>query len=665
MLLPDEMAQDVADRVSGIKALDYVMDISRFHRIQASPGLIESLEYVKNVIESISDAKTELHLYDANGEGKIGEWEQLYGWAPKKGRLELIEPEKKILADFEAEPISLAAHSSTTNMEGEVVFVGKGLTPEDYQGKDVKGKIVLTTSRATLVHKVACILRGAAGVLTYIPPAGKDEIANIRRYEAVWPDQGELEQTTFGFALTQADGLKIKRWLKDGKRVKVKVDIESELGTGKQGVLSALIEGNDTSKEVWLMAHICHPHPGANDNASGSAAILEALRVISSLIRDGKIERPDYSIRFIWMPEWHGTIEYIHHEKEALSRCKFVINADMVGADPSKSGSFMVLYRTPYSLPSTLNNVVSHWICNESDTNHDPSKGGGMAPMAWKYSKYAAGSDHFMFTDSSIGIPAIMLNQDPDKFYHTSTDTPDKIDVGQMARAARIIALSALTLAHPRYVCKERLLTICRNEFIELMNRISINAVTVLGRCTEDPEKVYPRTMKWLGYAKDLGIATLEKAGDEWYLIAEQKQIMTSLKTSLEMYFTTELALTRNAYLGACAEVGLEAKEEGHFDLDAFESTVEIKRNLKYALPPGMTRKLDPERFARYVKLMTEDPMISSRIDEVLNLCPEWTKLGEIHDKICFQFGKMDLSMLEDIVKDLRDIGVIEYREAE
>ncbi len=665
MLLPDEMIESVVDTISGWLAKDYVANISRFHRIQASPGLLEALEYVKGEVERVSDAKTEMHLFTAKGEGSISRWEQVYGWSPKSGRLQLIEPEKKTLADFTVEPISLVAHSKDVDVEAEVVFIGKGVRPSDYEGKDVKGKVVLTTTRASIVHRIACVEQGAIGLMTFIPPSGKDEIADIRRYEAIWPDAGKAGDATFGFALTQADGLKIMNWLEEGKKVKVRAKVEASLGENKQGVLSALLEGKDTSKEIWVISHICHPHPGANDNASGSAALLESLRTISTLVRDGIIEQPDYSIRFIWMPEWMGTIEYIDKEKDALSRCKFVINADMVGADPCKSGSMMNLFRTPYSLPSTLNNVVSHWMCVESDRGHDASKGGTMAPLSWRYLPYSAGSDHFMFTDRTVGIPAIMLNQFPDKFYHTSEDTVDKIDVGQMARTARIVTLSILSLAHPRYTCKERLLTICRNEFVELMNKVTTEAVTKLGRCTDDPEKVYPRAMKWLEYAKNLGIATLDKAEEEWYLIAEQKEIKDALKTSLDMYYTTEMAVARKAYLGACAEVGLEAKDEGQFNLASFESQIEIKRKLEYALPPSLFIRTDTARAAKYMKLMEEHKDLTARIDELLNLCEGWTPLGEIWNRLCFQFGMMELSLLEDVVRDLRDMDVIEYREVE
>ncbi len=663
MLLPDDIIENVVDTVSGTKALDYVIGISQFHRIQASPGLTESLEYVKAEVEKISDIKTEIHTYAAKGEGSIGKWENLFGWSVESAMLDLLEPEKKNLADYSSEPISLAAFSSNSQVEAEVVYVGKGLLPEDYEGRDVKDKIVLTTSRAALAHKVACIANGAAGVLTFVPPSGKDEIANLRRYEGLWPEHGEKDEVRFGFALTQADGVKMRDWLLEGKTVKVKVNVKAKLGEGKQGILSALLEGRDKSKEIWLIAHICHPHPGANDNASGSAAILETLRTLNHMISSGKIEVPDYSIRFIWMPEWNGMIEFIHNEKEALSRCKFVINADMVGANPCLSGSVMNIFRTPHSLPSTLNNVLSHWLCVEAERPHDASKGGSLAPFKWQYLPYSAGSDHYMFTDRTVSIPAIMLNQFPDKFYHTSTDTVDKIDISQMARASRIITLSALTLAHPRFTCKERLLTIVRNEAAELMQKVTIEGTTILGRCLENPEKAYPRILRWLGLARDLGIKTLDHAEEEWHLIAEQKEVKEALKTSLEMNYTTEMVVARKAYLGACAEVGLEAKDESQFDLESFENNTQVKRNLKYALPPSSIGRLDPERFIKYAHLYEKYPNLSSWIDELLNLAPDWTRLEDIWDRLCFQFGKFDFSLLEGIVKDLKDLGVLEVRE--
>ncbi|MCK4565844.1 MAG: hypothetical protein KAU48_00905, partial [Candidatus Thorarchaeota archaeon] len=137
-MLPEEIVKVVADTVSGIRAKGYVQAISTHHRIQASPGLHDAVMYLKEEIKGLSGVEVKLHEYPADGKTTIGTWEAVHGWEAKTGKLTLIEPEEKLLADYTAEPISLIAHSTSTNMEAEVVFVGKGLSPEDYKGKDVK-----------------------------------------------------------------------------------------------------------------------------------------------------------------------------------------------------------------------------------------------------------------------------------------------------------------------------------------------------------------------------------------------------------------------------------------------------------------------------------------------------------------------------------------------
>ncbi|MHA1653768.1 MAG: DUF4910 domain-containing protein [Candidatus Thorarchaeota archaeon] len=662
-MLLNDLPETVAKIVSGQRAVDFVREISQYHRIQASPGIAEAIAHLKSRIESMApEVQVKVFEFKTPLGQDIGTWKDLCAWSPRSAVLELLEPEQRVLADFEAEPISLAAQSRSADIETEVIDVGKGMSPADYEGKDVKGKVVLTESRASLVHRIACLKMGAAGVLTYIPPKGEDP-ANFRRYEGLWPEPSQVDKTGFGFALTQADGLRIKRWLEEGKTVRVRARVDAELGEGKAEVLTVLIGGEDPSKEVWLIAHVCHPHPGANDNASGSAALMETLRVISRLLREKKIEQPEYSIRFVWVPEWFGTIRLIHEHREIVDRCIAVINADMVGADPAKAGSILRLYRTPHSLPTTLNNVVRHWMEKEAERERDNATGGTMAPLPFKHMPYSAGSDHFMFTDSTIGIPAVMLNQDPDKFYHTSADTVDKIDPRQMAYVVRVLVLSVLTMAARRYAIEEIIMTLCRDEAVELMRGVTVRGVKDLSCCVDDPEKVYPKYMRWLGYAQELGKATLEKLAEEWSLIHEQEALLQAMKTSVDMQYMSEMMILRKAYEGACAEIGLEAKDEDLLKIDPSQFDLEVKRKVEYALYPGYLFEVKPERVKDYMEYMEKDRWLMSKVDEMLNLCPDWTSLSEIYDRLCFQFGELDPKVLSMLVDDLCDIGLMEKRE--
>jgi len=661
-MLPDDIVKAVIDNISGISAKDYATAISNFHRIQASPGFSEAIEYLKKTIESLSDAKVKVFEYPADGKTVVGTWQNPYSWEAIEGKLELIEPEKRTLANFQSEPMSLIAHSTSASIDAGVVDVGKGLSSQDYEGKDVKGKLVFTETLARQIHRTACIEHGAAGILTFVPPEGVDEIADLRRYEAIWPSSEEKEGTKFGFSLKQADGVKIRQWLSDGKPVRVKAKVNANLTTGKLQVLSALIQGEDKSKELWLVAHVCHPHPGANDNASGSGALLEVLRALTQLVEEEKIPKPVFSIRFLWIPEWSGTIQFIHNEQDILKRCIGMINLDMVGADPSKSGSILHLDRTPFSLPSTLNNVVRFWLKNEVIQKDERREGGTMAPLPYQYSRYSAGSDHFILTDSTIGIPAVMLNQYPDRFYHTSTDTADKLDPRQMGYTSRIAALSALSLVLPKHVYEETVLTECRNEFVELMQEVSLRGVTELSRCLGDPEKIYPRVLRWLGLAHNLGQETLDKALKEWTLIEEQEALLQSLKTSLQMVYTTEMVVARKAYEGACAEVGLEAIQEDQIPPDTISFRIEVKRKYDHAIDPGYIIKSLGDKGPEYREMRKHHIDIFESIDEMLNIARDWTSLDVIWDSICFQFKDIESGKMIKIVKDLTEAGIIESR---
>jgi hypothetical protein len=206
------------------------------------------------------------------------------------------------------------------------------------------------------------------------------------------------------------------------------------------------------------------------------------------------------------------------------------------------------------------------------------------------------------------------------------------------------------------------MLTETRNEFVELMQKVSLRGVTELSRCLGDPEKIYPRVLRWLGFAHDLGQETLDIADSEWSLIAEQEALRQSLKTSLQMVYTTEMVVARKAYEGACAEVGLEAMQEDQIVLDAESFGLEVKRIYDHAMSPGFIMNGLGDKAAEYMKMRKEHEGIMESIDEMLNLAKDWTPLDIIWDKICFQFGEIDSGKMIKIVKDLTEAGVIESR---
>ncbi|RDE13755.1 MAG: hypothetical protein C4K47_05410 [Candidatus Thorarchaeota archaeon] len=661
-MLPQDIVECVADLVSGIRSIDYVREISRFHRIQASPGFRGAIEYLKQEISKVSGAEVKLFEFPEDTTKDIETWESNYGWFPNHGVLSLLQPEQRILADFDSEPVSLIGQSCSADIETDVVYVGKGFRPEDFQGKEIAGKIVLAEGRASNVHKAACIERGAAGILLFQAPSGIQEVPDLRPYAALWPRPGEAQKTRFGFALTYSDGMKIKQWLEENKRVTVRANVDARLGVGKAEAVSALIKGTELSDEVWLVAHICHPHPSANDNASGSATLLEALRVISRMMREGKIPQPSLSIRFLWVPEWSGMTKMLHYAKETVAKCRFMVNADMVGADPSKTGSVLHLFRTPYSLPTTLNNVVRFWLATEVKRKMKHMSASGRTPLPWEYNVYSGGSDHVLLASKASGIPAVMLNQWPEPFWHTSADVPENLSCNQLEFVARVVVLTAVSLGLPSRTMKELVLTDCRNEAVEIIHDVGMKAVRELSACADNPETLYKRYLKWLDLALQLGQASIDSASHEWPLIEEQEALKQGLKASLDMTYTAEMVVVRRAYEGACAEAGLEPKDETHFETGSGSFNKEARRLIKYALNPGYMMK-DPDIMLRFTGLQETDRQLFERIDEILNLCADWRSLDDVYEHVCLEFGLYNPSLFTEIVRDLERMKVIETRE--
>jgi hypothetical protein len=138
-------------------------------------------------------------------------------------------------------------------------------------------------------------------------------------------------------------------------------------------------------------------------------------------------------------------------------RIKAVVHMDMVGGGPETKAVFHVT-RGPMSLFSFEPNVAwafAEWVNEATYAFAATGKGdyplveaeGGKEPLRAEYSAYTMGSDHDVYQDSSFGIPAIYLNDWPDRFIHTNLDAPVNIDATKLKRVGLIGAASGYFLA--------------------------------------------------------------------------------------------------------------------------------------------------------------------------------------------------------------------------
>ena len=453
-LLPEPVVAALANELSGETAKRDLEFISRQHRMRASKGISIAAEFVAEQARVYGLEDVEILKFPADGKTFYGTQKARPAWNAEFAELWEMGADgrpRTLIASWDAMPLVLAQDSESGNVTAELVDVGAGTSEADYAGKDVRGKLVLVSAQPEAVFRLAVEKYGAAGILSYAQnqrTAWFGENDNLIR----WGHLDSFTDTkTFGFMLSLKQARGFQARLARGEKIILKAEVRAGREPGNYEIPTAVIRGADPNlrdEEIAFSCHLDHPRPGANDNASGCVTILEVGRTLAKLIREGKIERPRRSIRFIWPPEIEGTLALLNARPDITKRIKAVIHMDMVGGGPETKAVFHVT-RGPASLPSFINDVAEAFgeFVNEQSYRHAAGQTvlyplvapeGGKEPLNARMADFSMGSDHQVYTDSSFGIPAIYLNDWPDRYIHTNFDTPANIDTTKLKRAGFI-----------------------------------------------------------------------------------------------------------------------------------------------------------------------------------------------------------------------------------
>lgn len=431
---------EVLNEVSGKYAFDWVSKISQYNRVVGSQDYHEIIERVIKELESYGLDEIKLHKYPADGKTKTWEWIVTQSWEITSGELSLIEPKKEILCRFQDIPMCILGRSKGCDLTAELIDVGKGVKEEEFEGLDVEGKIILIEAPRIIVPTLYAE-KGALGVIVYpssVRAGGNKGMTIYNRFPAIAED---LEKTTFGFSITFEQGLYLKELLKKGP-VKLYAKIDAKIYDGELEVISAAIRGTEKPhEEIILTAHICHPAAGVNDNASGSAGLLELARSLTALIKQNILQPPKRTIRFLWVPEFHGTFPWVKEHEHIVKDALFNINLDMIGEHPLKIGTPCYICLGPYSRPSILNDIIQYFTRIIADHPKGVAINGTQMQMRYRIVPYSGGSDHGVFVARPIGIPGIMIGHE-DPFWHSSLDTIEKCDSTELKR---VIAITLCT----------------------------------------------------------------------------------------------------------------------------------------------------------------------------------------------------------------------------
>lgn len=441
--------------ISGDAAKNLVARICQWHRIQASPMYREAAHWLNDTLQGWG-LESALEEFPAREGARAWAEPMFQEWSCEGATLDLIEADgaTRRLCDYRAVPLSLLPRSLPAEGEYEVVVIDGGTSEADYDGSDVRGKLVLTRAMPMAVHPLAIERFGAAGVIfdgmRAIPelcPPG--DLQDAIQYASWWWWGGETR--AFGFALSPRAGSELRQLIARRHRaeqpVRVRAVVRSQFSDGSIEAVSAVIRGQ-SDEQVLLVGHLCHPAPCANDNASGAAAVMECARALHALVERGALPRPRRSIRFLWVPEMTGTFAYCAAHQGELAGTVAGLNLDMVGEDQTQTGSVWLVARTPESTPSFASDLLEALREGMFAGGHGLNGHEDYPLFRHAVTPFSNGSDHYILSDPSVGVPTPMLIEWPDRFYHTTADTLEKVSPASLHRSALLAATYAYAVAN-------------------------------------------------------------------------------------------------------------------------------------------------------------------------------------------------------------------------
>ncbi len=423
------------------RVLEVLWSLTSYHRVQGSPELVRAVNYLQGVLEKLNrDLGNLLEIrrlkFKYDGLSEYLTLRSPTPWRLRKGELIL-----KSLSNEEIVRLTTDDHpllAVTGSPPGEAKAPVRWIASEEDWMEFKEGEVALITYDLKDAYRRALEYK-PSGVILLNP--------NSRGfpYVGLFLTRKELRDN-----LPPAMSLpgQLYEVLK-GTDLRAELNLETDLN-GEEELPVLVVR---VGREPWIAfgAHICHPKPGANDNASGSVLTLELLHYV---LETKIYERLPFGFAFLWFPEHYGSMALMSSElgEELAEGVLLYLNLDMVGTDLSEGNLFLV--EPPLGTISGLYNLLREVFMRVTGYRE---LFGNSTPVRSKLSLYARGSDHDVF--SSLGIPSASFISWPDKYYHSSYDDLSSLSLDTLELVYNVIVsfLRELTNSHERGDLKNQL----------------------------------------------------------------------------------------------------------------------------------------------------------------------------------------------------------------
>lgn len=455
----------IRSAVSGERAYTDVLEVTNFHRIQASTGYRAAAEHV---VGKLRAEGLDCRLLQYPSDEKTWYWssKSFLEWDCKNAWCDLLTPSRRRIADFRENNIAVVQKSFPCDYSGkplDVVMLDRGPDEAAYSDLDLKGKLVFIRDAFNPYMEWAFAKRGAVGFITdfmrEVPGVrARSDLYDVRNYTSFWWKDTKTEPNIFGFVLTPRQGDELAALIekmgaehkKDPSKPaypQVLCKVESSLYDGFLDVVEARLPG-ETEEEILIIAHLCHPRASANDNASGVSCAMEIVRTLKRLVDTRQLPPLKRGIRMLLVPEFSGTYAWLAKNEALLPNILAGFNLDMVGGRQTKGYGPLTICGQPHANPAIVTDAAA--LCLDEVKKNAPSHNQGMmVPMFNSHvCEFAGGSDQFILDDPTVNIPTPMLGQWPDIAYHTAADTVDCVDPFILHKSAAIGACYAYLLSN-------------------------------------------------------------------------------------------------------------------------------------------------------------------------------------------------------------------------
>lgn len=408
---PATLVTDLRRRYDAQSAMRLLEELTEHDRFQASLGIESAATAVAAAAERSGLSAVKVHRWQMDDDVRWWSFAGPPSWSPTAASLAVTSTRGEIARlEYPRDAHSLGAYSAPTPPGGVAAPLIRASRMEC--ASDAKAKIVLLDGghlRKITLDELETA--GALGAVTCVgwPTGPRDDLR--RRVEL------DFRSEMFAFSISAT--LMAALCAAEGPlRAHASVTIARQ---GRMPVVTGVLPGV-SDRELLVQAHLCHPRPSANDNASGIAATMAAAASLASL---GNRPARREGIRFLWGPEIVGTAAYLH---DVVAAGHAVLPAEAINLDiVGQRGCRLTVEHPPGHVGAILPSVLEHCL--------DLSAAAGRAPR-WEAGMFKGISDHAVFLDRSIGVPATQLGQTPDRLNHSSGDEPGSVDPASLRQAA-------------------------------------------------------------------------------------------------------------------------------------------------------------------------------------------------------------------------------------